>query len=131
MTIPEADGLLGQDAIILHGSDLSQKDALAAARIGYGGRPMCVVEDWVILDVALTEAEQARVHEAGCKPMFLFAHKVVYDERRRFQPGNWVRSSMGTSFDDGYVFVTRNTVYVLLGPGYRNTSSIQAIFSIY
>jgi hypothetical protein len=87
--------------------------------------------DWVILDAIVTEDERVKVAAAGCQPMFLFAHKVVHDEQRRFEPGHWVRSSMSTSFEEGFLFATRNTVYVLLGPGRRKSSSIQAIFSIF
>ena len=48
-----------------------------------------------------------------------------------FEPGDWVRSSMGTRFEEGYLFITRNTAYVLKGPRHRKSSSIQAIFSIF
>jgi hypothetical protein len=54
----------------------------------------------------------------------------VHDEQRRFEPGHWVRSSMATSFKEGFMFATRNTVYLLLGAGRRKPSSIDAIFSI-
>ena len=77
--------------------------------------PLCAVEEWIILDAIVTDAERAKVAAAGCQPMFMFAHKVVDDEQRRFEPGHWVRSSMGTAFNDGFLFETRNTVYVLLG----------------
>ena len=125
------DGLLGEDGVALIGSELSLEDVLAAARQRFKWFPICVVEEWVILDAIVTEEERAKVTAAGCQPMFLFAHKVLHDEQRRFEPGNWVRSSMGTRFEEGYLFVTRNTVYVLKGPGHRKHSSIQAIFSIF
>lgn len=131
MDIPLKDGLLGDSGIELMGSGLSLDEVLRAAREHYKRMPLCVVEEWVILDAIVTDAERAKVTAAGCIPMFLFAHKVVYDEQRRFEPGHWVRSSMGTSFKDGYLFATRNTIYVLTGLGHRTSSSIQAIFSIF
>ncbi|WP_423815265.1 DUF6957 family protein, partial [Pseudomonas viridiflava] len=79
----------------------------------------------------VTDAERAKVIAAGCQPMFLFAHKVMHDEQRRFEPGHWVRSSMGTNFKEGFLFATRNSIYVLLGPGHRKSSSIEAIFSLF
>jgi hypothetical protein len=124
-------GLLGDHGIDLLGSELSLNEALDAARKRYKWMPLCVVEDWVILDAIVTEDERVKVAAAGCQPMFLFAHKVVHDEQRRFEPGHWVRTSMSTSFEEGFLFATRNTVYVLLGPGRRKSSSIQAIFSIF
>lgn len=131
MDSPFDGGLLGDHGIDLLGSELSLNEALDAARKRYKWIPLCVVEDWVILDAIVTEDERVKVAAAGCQPMFLFAHKVVHDEQRRFEPGHWVRSSMSTSFEEGFLFATRNTVYVLLGPGRRKSSSIQAIFSIF
>lgn len=128
---PIQDGLLGDSGVNLMGAELNLDDALEAARKRYKWMPLCAVEEWIILDAIVTDAERAKVTAAGCQPMFLFAHKVVHDEQRRFEPGHWVRSSMGTTFKDGFLFATRNSVYVLLGPGHRKSSSIEAIFSLF
>jgi len=125
------DGLLGDLGIRLMGSALSLDEAVAVARKRYKWMPLCAVEEWIILDAIVTDAERAKVAAAGCQPIFMFAHKVVDDEQRRFEPGHWVRSSMGTAFKEGYLFETRNTVYVLLGPGHRKSASIEAIFSLF
>jgi hypothetical protein len=113
------------------GSELSLDGAVAFARKRYKWMPLCAVEEWTILDAIVTDEERAKVAAAGCQPIFMFAHKVVDDEQRRFEPGHWVRSSMGTAFKEGYLFETRNTVYVLLGPGHRKSASIEAIFSLF
>lgn len=125
------EGLLGDPGVELQGSDLSLDEAVAWARKRYKWMPLCAVEEWTILDAIVTDEERAKVAAAGCQPMFMFAHKVVEDEQRRFEPGHWVRSSMGTAFNDGFLFETRNSVYVLLGPGHRKSASIEAIFSLF
>jgi hypothetical protein len=125
------DGLLGDSGTPLMGSELTLEEVMVQARKRYRWMPLCAVEGWVILDAIVTDDERAKVIAAGCQPMFLFAHKVVHDEQRRFEPGHWVRSSMGTTFKEGFLFATRNSVYVLLGPGHRKSSSIEAIFSIF
>lgn len=125
------DGLLGDSGTPLMGSELTLEEVMVQARKRYRWMPLCAVEGWVILDAIVTDAERAKVIAAGCQPMFLFAHKVVHDEQRRFEPGHWVRSSMGTTFKDGFLFATRNSVYVLLGPGHRKSSSIETIFSLF
>lgn len=125
------DGLLGDPGMRLMGCELSLDEAVAWARKRYKWVPLCVVEEWIILDAIVTDDERAKVATAGCQPMFLFAYKVVHDEQRRFEPGHWVRSSMGTTFKDGFLFATRNSVYVLLGPGHRKSSSIETIFSLF
>lgn len=125
------DGLLGDQGVALKGSELSLDEALQAARQRYKWMPLCAVEEWVILDAIVTDVERANVAAAGCQPMFMFAHKVVHDEQRRFEPGHCVRSSMGTIFKEGFLFATRNSVYVLLGPGHRKSATIQEIFSLF
>ncbi|MDP4569897.1 hypothetical protein Q8O96_12650 [Pseudomonas sp. LPH60] len=123
--------LLGDPAVSLMGSGLGLEAVMAAARKRYKWMPLCAVQEWIILDAIVTDEERAKVTAAGCQPMFMFAHKVVDDEQRRFEPGHWVRSSMGTAFNDGFLFETRNSVYVLLGPGHRKSASIEAIFSLF
>ena len=124
------DGLLGDGSVDLMGSELSLEEAQVAARQHYKWMPLCAVEEWVILDAIVTEAEREKIGSLGCTPVFLFAQRVVHDEQRRFEPGHWVRSGMATSFKEGFMFATRNTVYLLLGAGRRKSSSIDAIFSI-
>ncbi|VEF11960.1 Uncharacterised protein [Pseudomonas fluorescens] len=125
------DGLLGDSGVGLMGSELPVDEAIALARKRHKWMPLCAVEEWIILDAIITDEERAKVAASGCQPMFMFAHKVVDDEQRRFEPGHWVRSSMGTTFEEGFLFVTRNSVYVLLGPGHRKSTSIEAIFSLF
>ncbi|MCP2141269.1 UNVERIFIED_ORG: hypothetical protein J2Y94_002594 [Pseudomonas poae] len=127
----EGNGLLEGAGIGLDGSELSFDEAIAEARKRYKWMPLCAVEEWTILDAIVTDAERIKVAAAGCQPMFMFAHKVVDDEQRRFEPGHWVRSSMGTAFKDGFLFETRNSVYVLLGPGHRKSATIKEIFSLF
>lgn len=131
MVKPIDDGLLGDSGIPMTGCELSSDEALLQARKFVKWMPLCAVEEWVILDAIVTNDERANLAKIGCQPMFLFAHKVVHDEQRRFEPGDWVRSSMGTSLKESFLFITRNTAYVLLGQGHRKSSSINAIFSIF
>jgi hypothetical protein len=128
---PFQDSLLGDPGVSLMGSELGLEAVMAAARKRYKWMPLCAVEEWIILDAIVTDEERAKITAAGCQPIFMFAHKVVDDEQRRFEPGHWVRSSMGTAFKEGYLFETRNTLYVLLGPGHRKSASIEAIFSLF
>jgi hypothetical protein len=131
MDSPLAHDLLGDPGVVTSGSDLSLEDVLALAKSRYRWMPCCVVEDWVIFDVVVTEDELAKVRAAGCLPMIVYAHNVRHDDNRRFEPGHWVRSTIATEFSEGFLFVTRNTVYVLKGNGYRKSASLKAIYAIY
>ncbi len=88
MVSPKEHGLLGEEGIELQGSELSLDEAVALARKRYKWMPLCAVEEWTILDAIVTDEERAKVTAAGCQPIFMFAHKVVDDEQRRFEPGH-------------------------------------------
>lgn len=51
--------------------------------------------------------------------MFEFAHKVVHDEQRRFEPGEWVRSTIGR-------LSLRNQEHRLFAEGARTTEVVFA-----
>jgi len=72
-----------------------------------------------------------KIHVHGHLPLFVFAEKVILDSRGRFDYGNWVRSPMAISFQDGFLFETKNTVYVLVGDGDEKSASLAAILSLY
>ncbi|AVI84069.1 MULTISPECIES: DUF6957 family protein [Pseudomonas] len=113
------------------GSSASVEEIVATLAVRAPPKAYCLVEEWTIFRADLTPAELTRVHAADHLPLILFAHKVVVDSRARFQPGDWVRSSMCTAFDDGIMFETKNTIYVLMGAGHEQTASLKTIFSFF
>jgi hypothetical protein len=126
----ESEPLNGTRTII-QGLEASEEAAVALLLKRFPTKPYCLIEDWTIFRADLTPEEITKVHAANHLPLFVFAHKVVEDSRGRFQPGDWVRSSMCTTFEGGVFFETRNTVYVLLGPGHEQTASLKTIFSFF
>jgi hypothetical protein len=97
----------------------------------YPGKPYCLVEDWTIFKVDVTEDELTKIQAAGQMPLIVFARNVRFDSERRFDTGDWVRTTFATSFKEGFLFETRNTVYVLAGAGYEKTASFSTIMSIF
>lgn len=97
----------------------------------YPYKPYCLVKDWTIFKVDVTEDELNKIHAAGQFPLVLFARDVRFDSERRFDVGDWVRSTMSISFEDGFLFETRNSVYVLMGDGHEKTASLSTIMSIF
>lgn len=129
--IQDAAELFDSPGVTLRGS-LESKDVLVReVCVRFPHKPFCLVEQWTILRADLTPEEIAKVHAANHLPLFLFAHKVVEDSQQRFQPGDWVRSSMCVTFDEGFMFETKNTVYVLMGPGHEQIASLNTIFSFF
>jgi hypothetical protein len=97
----------------------------------YPGKPYCLVEDWTIFKVDVTEDELQKIQAAGQLPLIVFARNVRVDSQLRFNSGDWVRTTFATSFEEGFLFETRNTVYVLAGVGYEKTASFSTIMSIF
>lgn len=109
----------------------SEEEALALVKIHYPAKPYCIVEQWQLLELELTAEEIANVKSTGQLPLFLFAHSVLEDSEGRFERGYFVRSSMCKAFVNGVLFETRNTVYVLVGPGHKKFASLRDVFSIF
>lgn len=113
------------------GSNASDEILIGLVQELYPRKPYCLVEDWIIFRVDVTEEELQKIHAAGKLPLVLFAHNVRFDSERRFDVGDWVRSTMAVSFQDGFLFETWNTIYVLVGPGHGKTASLETIFSFF
>lgn len=126
-----ADELLAGPGEPRQGSMDSEEILIGLVLALYPRKPYCLVEDWTIFNVDVTEEELNKVRAAGHLPLFIFAHKVIKDSRQRFQPGDWVRSSMGISFEDGVMFETKHTVYVLMGLGHEKKADLKTIFSFF
>jgi hypothetical protein len=104
----------------------SEARALATER--FPEKPYCLIQDWTIFRIEFTPDELNTIQAAGQLPMIVFAHNVVEDSQGRFERGDWVRSTMCTRFEDG-VFETRNTAYILVGPGHEQPASLKDVFS--
>jgi hypothetical protein len=115
----------------LQGTSASVEEIIATLALRTRLKAYCLVEEWTIFRADLTREEFSKVHAANHLPLFVFAQRVIVDSRGRFQPGDWVRSSMCVTFDDGVMFETKSTVYVLMGSGHQQTASLKTIFSFF
>ncbi|MEE2003148.1 hypothetical protein QWY20_16970 [Alkalimonas sp. MEB108] len=68
-------------------------------------KPICAVNHWVIW----------RVDEAD--DLIVLKGDVLFHSLGHREPGNWVRTSPLISFRYNCVFETKNTVYLMVGPG--------------
>lgn len=128
---------LDQIAQLLYGIDGetsgwtgSQEDLISLAGKVFPGKAFCVVRQWILIDLTVTPVEKEKLTGLGLLPMTLFAHEIVLDSKGRFQPKMWVRSNFGVSLIYGCMFETKNTVYLLRGPGQRKEATLKAAFSM-
>ncbi|HHX6637080.1 TPA: DUF6957 family protein [Pseudomonas aeruginosa] len=112
------------------GSLMSDDEALAYARQYFPDGSYCLVREWRWLDLEVTESERLQLAKTGRQPALIYAHTVIYDSERRWDVGDFVRTSL-LHQHEGFHFKTLNTVYLLLGPGTRIQVSADAIASIF
>ena len=129
VTLEEVSQLLygaGEEVV---GWEDSQEDLISLVATAFPGKAFCVVKRWIFIDLIVTSEEKEKLTKFGLLPATLFAHEVVLDSKERFQPSMWVRSNFGIS-SHRYMFETKKTVYLLLGPGLKKEASVGAAFSM-
>jgi len=108
-------------------SAMTNDEALEYGRATFNGAPFCLVRNWIWLDLEVLSDQEELFTRLDIEPVFLFAHTVVYDSLRRWDVGDFVRTSPLQKFTDGFVFQTKNTHYVLLGDGLRKQAHPKAL----
>lgn len=109
------------------GCELSVNEARAWLSSMEPSRPFCLVAEWSWLDLPGKPQDLS----GGASPTaIIYSNYVLFDSRYRFPVGGWVRSTMLVALRDGFIFETRNTRYLLMGPGVRKTTSLSAVGSI-
>lgn len=97
----------------------------------YPCKPYCLVEAWTIFKIDVTDDELEKIQAGGQMPLIVFARNVRFDSERRFDVGDWIRTTLATSFEEGFFFETRNTVYVLCGDGHEKATSLKTALSFF
>lgn len=119
MDLNDLGCLLSSEGRILNGVQTTPDEACALAERKFPGKPYCLVADWVLIDITLSPSQLEDFKAKGFNPTFLFARQVILDSKGRFQYGDWVRSTFESYFEEPGWFLTKNTLYVLLGQGGR------------
>ncbi len=112
-----ADILYGE-ARNLSGSSLSDDDLIRIVQDEFSDRAVCVVRQWILLDVLLPESERVEIEGEGRQPTILYAHNVVFDNRECIPAGAGLVTDYEREFY-GCLFETGDVVVVLAGPGGR------------
>lgn len=113
------------------GSTMTDEQALAHMQ---GRRLMaefCLVRDWIWLDLEVTDEQRAFLATTQRQPAIIYAHSVIYDSARRWDVGDFVRTSPLHRFDEGFLFKTLNSTYVLLGDGQRKRAALETVGRIF
>lgn len=112
------------------GSLMSNDEALTYAKQYFPDGNYCLVRNWRWLDLEATESQRLLLAKTRRQPALIYAHTVIYDSERRWDVGDFVRTSL-LHQHEGFHFRTLNSVYLLLGPGTRIQASADAVASIF
>tara|TARA_R110000868_G_scaffold124082_2_gene328236 strand:- start:9144 stop:9542 length:399 start_codon:yes stop_codon:yes gene_type:complete len=125
--LDEVAQLLYGPGELMEGSAMSNDDAIAYARQRSHRAPYCVVRDWIWVELEMTEAQRSVLVQSGRQPALIYAHSVVFDSARRFDVGDFVRTSPLVAFEEGFLFRTGNSIYILLGEGLRKRAKSETV----
>ncbi len=113
------------------GSDMSDEEAMAYAQIRFPLGDYCIVRQWIWIDIAVSDDERAELAKTQRQPVALYAHRVIIDMQRRWDVGDFVRTSPLRALEENFHFKTLNTVYLLLGSGTRKRAKTEAVARIF
>lgn len=131
MSLRAITELLSGDAPVVVGACQSDTDGIALYKKHFSEKPYCLVKNWSLIDLNLTQEHREMVERAGSEPILMYASYVIYDSQRRFDTGNWVRSTLMLRLIENCLFETQNTVYILVGDGKRKTADPSVVMSIF
>jgi len=94
-------------------------------------KQVCVVKMWQWWDLDIEGSPSDIFKETGRYPCLIKSDYVFDDLAGRFEPGEWVRSSLLINFSHSCIFETSNTFYLLVGEGTRKTVSLDLVESVF
>lgn len=112
---------------VMAGSPMTDEQALRFMRDLRLNTEYCLVRDWAWVDLEVTPTQIAELEKTRRKPAIILAHNVIYDSARRWDVGDFVRTSPLHDFRDGFLFQTLNSVYVLLGDGQKKRAALETV----
>lgn len=123
----ELSALLYEPGEVMAGSPMSKDEAKDYVRERAHNKEYCIVRDWIWIDLEVTEEERSILEKTRRQPVVIYAHSVIFDTARRWDVGDYVRTSFLYAFHEGYMFETMNSIYVLLGDGIRKRTSLDTL----
>ncbi|MGO4802236.1 hypothetical protein ACEN2T_23460 [Pseudomonas sp. W22_MBD1_FP4] len=117
-------------AQMLGGSQLEDGELIELAREEFEGQPFCIVRNWMVLDLLLTEAQEREVRKQGHQPTVLFINHAVFDSESRIPAGDCFIPGYQKDFH-GCFFESKDKLYILAGRGARKHVSVPAISALH
>ena len=113
------------------GSKVGQEEAVRIVRERYPYAEYCLVSKWRWIDLDVTQEQRDELGRTNRQPVVIYADNVIYDSQRRWDVDDFVRTSYLHKFEDGFIFQTLNTIYILMGDGVRTRASLETLGRIF
>lgn len=127
----EITALLFSAGLPMSGAKVSQDEAVRIVRERYPYAEYCIVSNWRWIDLEVTPVQLSELTRTNRQPAVIYADTVIYDSSRRWDVGDFVRTSFLHKFEDGFIFKTLNSTYILIGSGVRKRATLEAIGRIF
>lgn len=102
-----------------------------SAKEKYPDKSFCVAKKWVIWDVQVSDKQRKIFEALSLEPIVVHVDFVIEDEFGRANYGNFRISTPLVEMSEPCFFVTRNTVYILVGEGTRKAAAEQDVIALF
>lgn len=122
--------LLGPGEVI-YGINLALDDAIVRGRQAFPSRSICVVGNWIWLDLEAPRQVMHQMAGQSQQPVMLLALDILYSSSGAHRAGEWLRSTPLVTFTDEMYFRTQHTDYVLMGSGRRLALPLSTVLQLF
>jgi len=129
--LDEVTELLFSPGSPMPGAKVSQDEAVRIVRERYPYAEYCLVSRWRWIDLDVTPEQRNELARTNRQPVVIYANTVIYDSQRRWDVGDFVRTSYLHKFEDGFIFKTLNSIYILIGDGVIKRASLETLGRIF
>jgi hypothetical protein len=129
--LSEINDLLYGPGESMPGSEMTDEQAMAYAQKTFPRGDYCLVREWIWIDLDVSDQQRAELAKTKRLPVIIYASRVVFDSNRRWDVGDFVRTSPLHAFEKGFHFKTLNSTYLLLGAGVRKLANAESVAHIF
>jgi hypothetical protein len=94
-------------------------------RVAETGKAYCAAVAWVIIDVL--DVDAGPLAAIGRLPIVLFTHSVLLHSAGDYGNNECTKTGYATSYDGRGMFETSDTIFVVVGQGFRKSVSIKLL----
>ncbi|WP_439858314.1 DUF6957 family protein [Pseudomonas syringae] len=117
-------------SVLMPGVEIELDEAIRVAGERFPGQSLCVVKEWVWLDLEAPDLVHEELAAEGKQPVMLLVFQVLFDSSTSSRD-QWFRTTPLIEFSGGMFFQTENKLYVLVGHGRRKSMSLSALIRLF